>query len=175
MMKKWLFFILTLTLVLPVASCSDDVNEEADTDFTPIQFYFNITDADGNFLLQSEEMRKMLSEKITMEYNGVVYNVVDGRSQSLYYMPDFYGIALQKSSASDGYVLTVGEFDGSKNVNNASFTINWSDGTTDVVSYSNNVKKKGAETVIDRKFYWNGELLNEYTDECNCYINKKLN
>lgn len=150
---KNLYFLI-IAMVVAFASCNDE--EDVIWDISAIEVFFEVEDALGNDLLQNEDVRAELLESVTMKYNGVVYPITMNRYTSRYYLPTFYGIALYKPYDKSNYVISAGEFDGAIQTDRTSFTITWSDGTTDVVSYSNHCTTQGTSINIDRKFYLNG-------------------
>ena len=54
------------------------------------------------------------------------------------------------------YALCFGELDGADTYKDATLTLQWGDGTTDVITFSSKLKWKGHDPVINRSFKLNG-------------------
>lgn len=152
-MKRNLFVgALLLACGLLFSSCEDVI-----WDIAPVEIKISVCDANGNDLLDPTAEGTLACEGTRLLYDGVYYDLKDNMSPAMstrYFMPEFYGIKLEKDSS--GYMLCLGEFDGHKSTDWTEMVVEWSDGTTDTFAYSRRVKNQSSRNLkIKTRFYHN--------------------
>lgn len=163
---KFKFFIYTLFAVvvsLSSASCTDDEdNPYIDADITPIGFELYVNDANGTSMLDTTAYADFI-KNTSVTYAGKEFHVVklEDLTNSRLYLPVFYGLILVSGSEGSPF-LFFGEFDGAYVTDNESFTINWGDGTSDDISYSNYININGKLIDVKRRYYVNGTETESY-------------
>ena len=102
-------------------------------DFICYDINFAVTDSKGNDLLDPEYPGNILKNNITITYNNQTFKSND---IELRYLPP-YPLAIRKvyNEFLKKNLLTFGEFTPQDNFNNESFTVDWGDGTKDVVKF----------------------------------------
>lgn len=148
-------------------ACDNDDNGGNDNgmlfwDFAPIVLQISVQDAQGNDLLNPEMEGFIGNKGIKAIYRGKTFekdSVVIPKKIAVTraYLPHFKGLQTWKNDKGR-YFLTFGEFAGDDNFNNEQVKIDWSDGTSDVFSFSNHLQwKSNKEPEITRSFFLNGE------------------
>lgn len=126
-------------------------------DFYPIELSIAVQDAQGNDLLNPETPGNIAKQGIKAIYNGKTYEKDAPISQTKMYLARFYGLQTMKSETGKHF-LTFGEFNGAGTFNNEKVTIDWNDGTQDVITFSSKLTWESKnDPVINRKFCLNGE------------------
>ena len=125
-------------------------------DFNCYDINFAVTDSKGNDLLNPEYAGNILKNNITITYNNQTfkYNYVELR----YNMP--YPLAIRKvyNEYLNKNLLTFGEFTPADNFKNETFTIDWGDGTKDVVTFDLYIEWPNIYTPkVYQKLYLNEE------------------
>lgn len=149
-MKTIKSIIAVLTLVVFViigVSCNnvdDDILTENPSDIT---FAFYYTDKDGNNMLNDEECLN----NISVVGNDHVYRLW---SENDVMLSSNRTNLVYKESNNGNVTLTLGIFDGKGNYD-IDFTINWGDGTIDVVRLVNIAEKKSGGYKLIREYYLN--------------------
>ncbi|MBE6310793.1 MAG: hypothetical protein E7080_07060 [Bacteroidales bacterium] len=173
-MKKRVLFYLLLTLfsITIFTSCEEDVETDLPMDINPIKFTFYLLDKDSVNLLNDSTNRALFMEKVKIIYKNKEYKCTEVLD-SLYYsnlwnseesraLPVFFnGLRIEQTipiSSKYPYVFTFGDFDGTKDYSEFSFTIDWGDGTTDKIFYKDNIEIKKGQLVSNCEFYLNDEL-----------------
>lgn len=159
-MKKHLSFIIaviTASVFLP--SC-EEKSDDIIWDFAPIVFSISVTDHSGNDLLNSQTEGNIVGKGFRVLYNDNYFYLSDNSTETdatRYYMPHLYGAKIIE--AETGYVLELGEFDGQKDCDITDIVVEWSDGSTDKFSYSNEVTWRKNKPKIKRYFYHNDKQV----------------
>ena len=165
---KKLFYLLTgCILTICISSCQEDGPAEgAIWDFSPINFHFTLTGENGEDLLNPATPGTYAGISISATYNEKTYvkdifennNVPYGRA----YFANLFGI--YTTQMKDGrYALVFGELDGADKYENETITLDWGDGTKDVITFSSRIKWKGHDPKGIRTFKLNGEVVAENT------------
>ncbi len=163
-MKPYLISLLTIICLLSFG-CKNDENFDNGYDaYTPPRcFEFIITDKDGNNYLDRADRMEVIKKLLTIDYKGhtSVLKAIGEPSKiigkgpiyekSLRVYPEIIDI--------DPENLLFGDFSPYDNYVGDEFTINWCDGTKDLVQFDicYNSKKKEIRT----KFLINGKETNE--------------
>ena len=170
---KLLLSTLLLINTMVLVSCEDD----AKGNYTPFllgDFSFTIKVVDNNSknLLLDENTRNKIAENITITYNGKTYPcdyIIDFREDSPnlpesyfgMYMSFFECIENKNASSAD---ITFGPFLSWKYYNNETFTINWGDGSSDIVEFTHGSYYTSDNIRVEKKeFYLNDEEIHSPT------------
>jgi hypothetical protein len=132
-------------------SCNDDENLDGPApdviwDIAPLGISIEVTDAEGNDLLNPDAENSIANQGIKMIYRDKTYEkdslVCEVLSRA--YLARFYG--LQTYQTKDGrYLLTIGEFFGDRDYDNENIILDWNNGTpTDTITFSH-------------KFWWENQ------------------
>lgn len=160
-MKRSFSFVLMLLLVF-FAGCKEDNDGPGDMiwDFVNYSIYFSVRDANGINLLDPTAVGNILGNGITIEYKGKVFPLKDSEIDTRFNMPR--SLALRKSELlkenKSVPVLSFGEFSPEYNYQNESFTINWGDGTKDVVQFDLYITWKKQEPTVHRTLHLNDKV-----------------
>lgn len=159
--------LLSLCTVGLLACAGLEGDDDMIWDFGPIVLYLSVENPSGDDLLNPQTKGSIAQWEIKALYRGETYEKDCFPNRSRAYMPHFRG--LQTELSSDGqYYLSFGEFGGGTTFDKEQVTIDWGDGTRDVITFSNrltwNSKNK---PVITRKCWLNGEK-----NETNCEVFK---
>ena len=131
-MKRTLFAIAALASAF-LCGCEKNHHSKI-VDWAPVNIEIYATNSQGNSII-SPEMPGM-----TLTFKGETYTVQDGPNYAKgtrAYLAQIYGLYSQvvDSTASPIlYKLVFGEIDGAKDMDE-DITLNWPDGTTDVIHY----------------------------------------
>lgn len=175
---KELFYLLTaFMLSIGFTSCEKD-GPAPDTiyDFYPIEIYFMVTGENGEDLLNPATPGTYAGLKITATYDGETYvkDVFKGNKipYSRAYFATLFGI--YTTQMADGrYVLKFGELDGADTYKDATITLDWGNGTQDVITFSSRLKWKGQDPVFNRSFKLNGKEVVKNTNNPVIEVKKK--
>ena len=102
-------------------------------DFSCFNINFAVTDKKGNDLLNPNYSGNILNNNITVTYNGLSYKSNGIELRLL--LPSPLAIRNTYSEYLNKYLLTFGEFSPIDSFKNETFTIDWGDGTKDVVKF----------------------------------------
>ena len=159
-LKNYFYLLACSILAFGLTACEKDGPAPGTVhDFYPINLYFTLTGNNGEDLLNPATPGSYAGLRITATYEDKIYEkdlIVDnlvpyGRA----YLAQMFGIHTKQLT--DGrYALCLGEFDGADTYKDATVTLNWGDGTTDVVTFSSKLTWKGHDPRITRSFYLNG-------------------
>ena len=158
-MKHYFYLLACCMLALSFTACEEDGPAEgANWDFYPIQIYFTLTGNNGEDLLDPSTPGTYAGMNITATYGDKTYikDVFEGNNipYTRAYFAKLFGI--YTTQLTDGrYALCFGELDGADTYKDATLTLNWGDGTTDVVTFSSKLKWKGHDPVFNRSFKLN--------------------
>lgn len=153
------FFMFYLLSAIGFTACDETDTEGYDMiwDFAPIVLYISVQDADGNDLLNPETPGNIANQGIKAIYKDNIYEKDAPINPTRAYLARFMGLQTIKSEEGV-YFLTFGEFQGEKTFENEQVTIDWNDGTKDILTFSSKLSwKSKKEPVFDRKFYLNGK------------------
>lgn len=158
MKKHPLLIIAAIAAGFFLLSC--EKNEGLIWDFTPIEFQIRATDHSGKDLLDSQTEGNIVGNGFRVLYDDNYFYLSDNAIElntTRYYMPNLYGTKITKDEM--GYVLKLGEFDGQKNCDITDIVVEWSDGSTDTFSFSNEVTWRKNKPKIKRHFYHNDKMV----------------
>lgn len=151
------FFLLGI-LALTLLSCDKSINDRVIWDIFPVVVTLQVTDANGNDLLNPDNPNSYVTDSIKAVYNGKEYICKKGISNvnTKAYLAQFYGLRLIKRQLGT-YVLCFGEFDGAKSYSNEEVTVFWGDGTSDKVKFSRKFRMNSSgDPDISEDWYLNG-------------------
>lgn len=167
-LKQFFCLLASCMLAFGFTACEKDGPAEGTIwDFSPINFYFTLTGENGEDLLNPATPGSYAGLNITATYEDKTYekDVFEGRRipYSRAYFAHLFGIYTTKLE--DGrYALCFGELDGADTYKDATLTLQWGDGTTDVVTFSSKLKWKGHNPKINRSFKLNGKEVAKDTN-----------
>lgn len=128
-------------------------------DFYPINLYFTLTGENGEDLLNPATLGTYAELSITATYEDKIYEKDVFEDDTIPFSREYCAIlnGLHTTQLKKGrYALVFGEFNGDETYKDATITLNWGDGTTDIVTFSSNLKWKGRDPHITRSFELNG-------------------
>jgi hypothetical protein len=137
----------------------DGPAEGAIWDFSPINFYFTLTGENGEDLLNPATPGSYAGLNITATYEDKTYEKDVFEDNKVPYSRAYFAhlFGIYTTQLEDGrYALCFGELDGADTYKDATLTLQWGDGTTDVITFSSKLKWKGHNPVINRSFKLNG-------------------
>lgn len=140
-------------------------------DIAPIVLYISVQDAAGNDLLNPETPGNIANQGIKAIYKDKTYEKDIPVAQTKAYLAILYGLQTIKDK-SGRYYLAFGEFDGAKTFEDESVTIDWNDGSTDVITFSSKLTWVAKKPVTNRKFCLNG-VDNPETNRSSFLITKQ--
>ena len=167
-LKQFFCLLASCMLAFGFTACEKDGPAEGTIwDFSPINFYFTLTGENGEDLLNPATPGSYAGLNITATYEDKTYekDVFEGRRipYSRAYFAHLFGIYTTKLE--DGrYALCFGELNGDDTYKDATLTLQWGDGTTDVVTFSSKLKWKGHNPKINRSFKLNGKEVAKDTN-----------
>ena len=161
-MKTNVLFSLLIGFVLCQAlfsSCSEN-NEYHDDiiwDFAPINFYITVQDVEGNDLLSPTTEGNILEQDIKATYQGKEYKLNElAVPNTKAYLATLYGLHAVETKEGRCF-LYFGELQGEDTYEDETITLDWGDGTTDVITFSSRLTWNSPEDPeFDRHFYLNG-------------------
>ena len=152
-MKKNLFVILLSVVSISFSSCYKDC------DFNPIKLHVDVVDDSGQNLLISSVDGNILDDNISFIYEDEKLPLVRKTDATRAYLPRFYGLVLDEYKYGEvgEHHLYFGEFDGTGR-HDVSFSIEWEDGTVDLIRFECNTTLKNNGSFKDRTstVYLNG-------------------
>lgn len=151
MKTRYLLLGAILLSLCCFTSCNDNENlDEPDPDVIwdiyPFNINIEVTDAEGNDLLNPETENSIANQGIKMIYRNKTYKkdslVTDEQTRDI--LVRFYG--LQTYQRKDGsYLLAIGEFYGNRDYDNEYIILDWNDATPkDTITFSH-------------KFWWENQ------------------
>lgn len=150
---------------------SDGNDDDMIWDIAPIVLYISVQDAAGNDLLNPETPGNIANQGIKAIYKDKTYEKDILVAQTKAYLAILYGLQTIKDK-SGRYYLAFGEFDGAKTFEDESVTIDWNDGSTDVITFSSKLTWVAKKPVTNRKFCLNG-VENPETNRSSFLITKQ--
>ena len=161
-MKRFFYLLAYCILALSFTACEkeeDGPDPDVTWDFYPIEFYFTLTGENGEDLLNPSTPGTYAGRNITATYEDKTYKVDVFEDNKIpygrAYFAQLFGIYTTQLNE-ERYALCFGELDGAHTYKDATLTLNWGDGTTDVVTFSSKLTWKGHDPHITRSFYLNG-------------------
>lgn len=120
-MKTFFYFIMTITLLITTAACSDKNGDTPDDDIIwdiyPAGVMIQLVDEAGNNLLDPTVEGNWVGEPMWIGYQDEKYDAIwkreDLQPKTRFYMPHFYGTVWTGIFNQKYYALYFGEFDGS--------------------------------------------------------------
>ena len=159
-LKHFFCLLTSWMLALCFTACEKDGPAEgAIWDFYPINFYFTLTGENGEDLLNPATPGSYAGLNITATYEDKTYEKDVFEDNKVPYSRAYFAhlFGIYTTQLEDGrYALCFGELDGADTYKDATLTLQWGDGTTDVITFSSKLKWKGHDPVINRSFKLNG-------------------
>ena len=158
--KQFFCLLTSCMLAFGFTACEKDGPAEgAIWDFSPINFYFTLTGENGEDLLNPATPGSYAGLNITATYEDKTYEKDVFEDNKVPYSRAYFAhlFGIYTTQLEDGrYALCFGELDGADTYKDATLTLQWGDGTTDVITFSSKLKWKGHDPVINRSFKLNG-------------------
>ena len=159
-LKQFFCLLTSCMLAFGFTACEKDGPAEgAIWDFSPINFYFTLTGENGEDLLNPATPGSYAGLNITATYEDKTYEKDVFEDNKVPYSRAYFAhlFGIYTTQLEDGrYALCFGELDGADTYKDATLTLQWGDGTTDVITFSSKLKWKGHDPVINRSFKLNG-------------------
>lgn len=158
-LRHFFDMLICCVLAFGFTSCEKDgPAPDAIYDFYPINLYFTLTGENGEDLLDPATPGTYAGLNITATYEDKVYekDVFEGNKvpHGRAYFAKLFGI--YTTQLEDGrYALCFGELDGADTYKDVTLTLNWGDGTTDVLTFSSRLKWEGHDPKFKRSFKLN--------------------
>lgn len=159
--KKITLFSIAITLLFAFFSCDKESHEAFPLyDFSCHNIYFEVTDTEGNDLLDPSFSGNLLNQDIVVTYKDKTFNkkkedAITPRSLP----PAFLDIRMFHSEKHNKYHLAFGEFSPESDFVNETFTINWGDETADEIKFDLYItwekNKKEQIPTVHKKLYVN--------------------
>ncbi len=118
-MKKFVYFLSAITMLLAMAACSKDddmPDDDVIRDIAPASVLIQLVDEEGNNLLDPKVQGNWIDEPMWVECRDEAYEVKWARQevtpQTRVYMPHFYGALWSGIWTDKIYSIYIGEFDG---------------------------------------------------------------
>ena len=129
-------------------------------DFHPIEIYITLTGENGEDLLNPETPGSYAALATTATFRDKTYAKdefkEDDMRKTRFYMPTMYGI--RTFLRRDGrYALVFGELDQTMIYKDEKLTIDWGNGTQDVITFSSRIKWKGGKPDNISSYKLNGK------------------
>ena len=160
-LKQFFCLLTSCMLAFGFTACEKDGPAEgAIWDFSPINFYFTLTGENGEDLLNPATPGSYAGLNITATYEDKTYEKDVFEDNKVPYSRAYFAhlFGIYTTQLEDGrYALCFGELDGADTYKDATLTLQWGDGTTDVITFSSKLKWKGHDPVINRSFKLNGK------------------
>ena len=156
MKTKFCLFVAAFFALFSTISCEEQGLWEHDV--FPFDINMIIEDTEGNNLLNPEYEGNII-DKIKIIYDGEEYQINEIVTRAL--PSKFYGLR-HFCDDSGKHFITFGNFRGETNYKNEKITIDWGNGTSDEVTFTNKVKG-GSHTPtldIERTIKLNGKTIN---------------
>lgn len=118
-MKKFVYFLSAITMLVSMAACSKDDDMPDDDviwDIAPADIIIQLVDEEGNNLLDPKVEGNWIDEPMWVECRDEAYGVEWARQeltpQTRAYLPHFYGAQWSGIWSDKVYSIYIGEFDG---------------------------------------------------------------
>lgn len=124
-------------------------------DIVPLNLRFVVTNEKGENLLDENIEGNILGQTIKATFRGTEYILKKpGDISTKYYMPTFDGFVVEEGI--NGAEALFGELDGTENIIDEDFVIDWGDGRQDTVNINYKFKMLFGRPHIKMKFSHNG-------------------
>ena len=167
-LKQFFCLLASCMLAFGFTACEKDGPAEGTIwDFSPINFYFTLTGENGEDLLNPATPGSYAGLNITATYEDKTYEKDVFEDNKVPYSRDYFAhlFGIYTTQLEDGrYALCFGELDGADTYKDATLTLQWGDGTTDVITFSSKLKWKGHNPKINRSFKLNGKEVAKDTN-----------
>lgn len=167
-LKQFFCLLASCMLAFGFTACEKDGPAEgAIWDFYPINFYFTLTGENGEDLLNPATPGSYAGLNITATYEDKTYEKDVFEDNKVPYSRAYFAhlFGIYTTQLQDGrYALCFGELNGDDTYKDATLTLQWGDGTTDVITFSSKLKWKGHDPVIKRSFKLNGKEVAKDTN-----------
>lgn len=159
MKKRNVFYTALFTLVvILISGCDSNSDSDIIWDVAPLEFYIEVVNSEGADLLNPETSGNIVGDDIKAIYLDNTYSYGEGVSAippTRYYMPRFYGLMPYVTSEGE-YGMSFGELDGAKNYKNEKITLEWSDKSQDIITFSHTCEWKKGALLLNTVVYLNG-------------------
>lgn len=158
-----------LACLFVAVSCE---SEKGEWDLMPSCIKIMVVDKSGNNLMKEETPGNLLEADITLTYKGKTYSRLDMSDPWL--MPDkmvsstgtkalppaiFNGLQTYRTPDGDFVCLVIGYFDQDESFGKETFTIDWGDGTSNVIGYSQAFSWKNNKPDMKAKYWLDGKEI----------------
>lgn len=154
---KTISYILSLCLVvlaLNSCGCSGEPENQQNNnligDPTPMDFTINLVDANGNNVVNDENLQKVC------DYVSIVYRWNTFKLHAATDNDD-NGLTYRKNPQTNEYEIIFHQFRGDQSNRNVHFQVKWGDGTVTNVTFSNKFEIKDGKLDVDWWFDINGQ------------------
>lgn len=157
-MKKFIAIVMSLCAAVLMTGC-DDVLGPKCVDWAPVTLHIYVSDAEGNNLVDPNYEQNIL-HGLSITYKGDTYEQVPFTDESdiidtKTYVPTFLGL-FNYADANNVWYVGFGEIDGELDMDE-DLTINWPDGSTDVIHYHCSDHRSFYKVKCNRSWKLNGE------------------
>lgn len=144
-MKRFTYALLAGCIALFLSCNKEKELQRGEYDLLPTCIVLNVVDESGNNLIDPEFSGNILGNEITMEHDGKVYERLDNCSEyediKTKALPPavFNGLQTYHPKYSPDkmtHCLIIGYYDRTSTIERNEYTINWGDGSKDVIAYS---------------------------------------
>lgn len=162
-LKSFRILLSFLIMGFSFAACD---NEDKLWDIAPIILQIQLSNENGEDLLHPDTPGSYADKTITATYQGKTYTkdvfednkIPYGRA----YLATLFGIyTVQQNNGC--YALKFGELDGEETYENETITLDWADGTQDVITFSSRLKWKGGKPKFNNWYKLNGKEVDNDT------------
>lgn len=153
-MKEIFSTVFAFVLVILLGSCSDGPQKGMIWDFVNYDVSFEMTDADGNDLLDPANPANILGNPVTVTFQGKKYTA---ESDTRAIAPRSWALRHGMSEKSGRYTLNFGEFSPEASYKGEKFTIDWGNGNSDEVSLDLFITWKRHNPTVHKALYLNGQ------------------
>lgn len=160
--RLWQF--LLFMLVLGLTGCSNDYFVDDDDvlwDFVNTSILIKVENVQGADLLNPQQEGNITGNTIKAIFGDkeFVRDADIEQPQTRFNMPHWSGLYTYERKGE--YFLAFGEFSPVKHYKNATFTIDWGDGTTDVIGFDYYITWKKKQPTVHEALYLNGEKVTQ--------------
>lgn len=159
-------FVCAISMMALCSGCKDIVFPI--WDFQPEYVSIVVKNSAGENLLDPETEDNILANEITVEYDGMIYQMKEWGAETRYIPAKWEGFFVSMYFGRDPNreegirALTLGQFyvDTEAGYHSEPLTINWGDGTSDKITFDlyTTYNRKGTKSEIHRTIWLNGKL-----------------
>lgn len=171
-LRNFFCIIACSVLTLGFTACEKDGPGDRIWDFTPIVFNFTVTGPNGEDLLNPNYPGNYSGLNITATYEDKIYEKDVPATNSRVLIVPIEGL-LSTQLKNGRHALTFGGLNGHETYKNATITLDWGNGTKDVITFSSKMKWKGDKPKFNRSFKLNGKEVAKDTPWPTIDIKKK--